>query len=255
MREHEDMDQPVGSALRYGRALILAAVAMAFGVVAHVTAGGLLPGAEGLAVLLLPLFAVNAWLLERPASALRLCVMLVLEQTFVHGGLTSTAGHAGQALQPGPAGGSDAAASSALGSRLAEAGDRTGSFQELAHGVHATGSATLAVPAPVQHLLADMTGPHAVMAVAHVLAAVAVGLWLACGERALWTVLGLSLRGIRTAMAHRVAVLDLAARAGMVAGVPAVRSPPMGHEHALPPRLALTCRVVWHRGPPALLPV
>jgi hypothetical protein len=71
MREHEDMDQPVGSALRYGRALILAAVAMAFGVVAHVTAGGLLPGAEGLAVLLVPLFAVNAWLLERPASTLR----------------------------------------------------------------------------------------------------------------------------------------------------------------------------------------
>jgi hypothetical protein len=249
------MDQPVGSALRYGRALILAAVALVFGLVAHVTAGGLLPGAEGLAFLLVPLFALNAWLLERPASALRLCVLLVVEQTFVHGGLTSAAGHAGDATQTVSAAGADASTAGVLTSRLAEAGDRTGSFQELVHGAHVPESAALAVPAPIQHLLADMTGPHAVMAVAHVLAAVAVGLWLACGERALWTVLGLSVRGIRAAMAYRVAVLDLAARAGMVAGATAVRSPPPRHEHALPPRLALMCRVVWHRGPPALLPV
>jgi hypothetical protein len=138
---------------------------------------------------------------------------------------------------------------------LAEAGDRTGSYQELAHGAHVPDSAALALPAPVQHLLADMTGPHALMAVAHVLAAVAVGLWLACGERALWTVLGLSLRGIRGALANRVAGLDLGARAGIVAGACAVPAPPRRDEHALPPRLDLMHRVVWHRGPPVLLPV
>ena len=248
------MDQPVGSALRYGRALTLAVVAMAFGLVAHLTAGGLLPGAEGLALLLVPLFAVNAWLLEGPASALRLCVLLVVEQTFVHGGLTSAAGHAGEAVQRGSVTGADAATTGVLTSRLAKVGDRTSSYEELAHAAHVPDSAA-ALPAPVQHLLADMTGPHALMAVAHVLAAVAVGLWLACGERALWTVLGLSLRGIRAARANRVAGLDLAARAGIVAGADAVPAPPRRHEHALPPRLDLMHRVVWHRGPPALLPV
>ena len=34
--------------------------------------------------------------------------------------------------------------------------------------------------------MADLTGAHAVMALAHLAAAVLVGLWLAVGERALW---------------------------------------------------------------------
>src|SRR3712207_8594820 len=38
----------------------------------------------------------------------------------------------------------------------------------------------------VHHLIEDMTGPHAAMAVGHVAAAALVGLWLAAGERALW---------------------------------------------------------------------
>src|SRR3954468_21066272 len=49
------------------------------------------------------------------------------------------------------------------------------------------------LPYPVQHLIADLTGAHAVMALGHLAAAVVVGLWLAMGERALWT--GLPLTG------------------------------------------------------------
>lgn len=41
-------------------------------------------------------------------------------------------------------------------------------------------------PAWLAHLAADLTGPHALMALAHAAAAAVVGLWLASGERAAW---------------------------------------------------------------------
>jgi len=43
-------------------------------------------------------------------------------------------------------------------------------------------------PAWLHHLSEDLTGPHAVMALAHAAAAAAVGAWLAVGEDALWSV-------------------------------------------------------------------
>ena len=44
----------------------------------------------------------------------------------------------------------------------------------------------VAGPAWLAHLAADLTGPHALMALAHAAAAAVVGLWLASGERAAW---------------------------------------------------------------------
>ena len=40
----------------------------------------------------------------------------------------------------------------------------------------------LSVPYPIQHLMADLTGAHALMAGTHLLAAIVVGLWLAKGS-------------------------------------------------------------------------
>lgn len=249
------MDQPVGSALRHSRALILATVALVFGLVAHVTAGGRLPGAEVIALLLVSLFLVNTWLLGRPARALRLCVLLVSEQAFAHGVLTSAAGHASESAVATSAAKADASsAPAALPSQSAGAEGRTGSFREFVQAAQVPESATLAVPASVQHLLADITGPNTVMVVAHVLAAVAVGLWLARGEQALWTVVGLSRHGIHAVLTYRFVSLDLAARVSIVAGATTSLPRARWHEHTLPPRVALMHRVVLHRGPPALLP-
>ncbi len=254
MRDDDAVDQSLGPALRYGRALLLALVALVFGIVAHVTAGGLMPAVASVVVLVVPLLAVNAWLLGRQATALRLCVLLVLEQTVVHGGLTALAGHA----STGPGGAAHAeSAPTGLGqaAALPGGGSRSGSYQDLVHAVHGSEVATLTLPTPVQHVLADLSGPNALMAVGHLVAAVGVALWLAWGERALWTVIGLTVRGVReTVLArlpgHRLAVLARTAAAN--ATTPRCPAKP---EHDLPPRLVLVHRVVRHRGPPALLPV
>lgn len=254
MRDDEVVDQTVGPALRYGRALLLALVALVFGIVAHVTAGGLMPALTSVVVLVVPLLAVNAWLLGREATALPLCVLLVLEQTVVHGGLTALAGHA----SAGPGGAAHAEpAPTGLGQAagLADGGSRSGSYQDLVHAVHGSGVATLTLPAPVQHVLADLSGPNALMAVGHLAAAVGVALWLAWGERALWTVIALTVRGVRETVLAGLPGLRLGALArSAVANATALRAPATP-EHDLPSRLVLVHRVVRHRGPPALLPV
>lgn len=47
------------------------------------------------------------------------------------------------------------------------------------------------MPSGLAHVLPDLTGPDALMAVAHLCAGAAIGLWLASGERALFTLLAL----------------------------------------------------------------
>jgi hypothetical protein len=89
------MDRTVGGALRWTRALLLAVVAMGSGVIAHLSADGRLPGPWVLALLFLLCVAGAAALLGRPASTLRVVVMTVAGQTFVHGFLTALSGHRG----------------------------------------------------------------------------------------------------------------------------------------------------------------
>jgi hypothetical protein len=69
-------------------------------------------------------------------------------------------------------------------------GHRSGTFMDQVVPVPAGGGhLSLTVPDWVQHLVEDLTGMHAVMALAHLAAAAVVGLWLAAGERALWSLL------------------------------------------------------------------
>src|SRR6478735_3609046 len=156
------MDRTAGGALRWTRARLL--------------------GPAVLGLLFLLCVAGAAALLGRPASTLRVVAMTVAGQTFVHGFLTAMSGHRGDpplrraVATPAP-----------VPATVPTGQGRSGSYFDLVYApVHPGTGAQLVLPAPVQHLMADLTGPHAVMALAHVAAAVVVGLWLAVGERALW---------------------------------------------------------------------
>jgi hypothetical protein len=238
------MDRTAGGALRWTRALLLAAVAMGSGVVAHLSAAGRLPGPAMLVLLFLLCASVAAAFLGRPASTLRVVVLTVGGQTFVHGFLTALSGHRGDpplrrvvttappAAVPPPTGQT-----------------RSGSYFDLVYAPAHQGSGTqLALPAPVQHLMADLTGAHAVMGLAHLAAAVLVGLWLAVGERALWHLVVLaadSARRVVTAACSAYALVRCGARA-LLAPLPLLDDgPPLRLRQLLDP-------IVVRRGPPLL---
>ena len=189
----EGVNESAGTVLRWCRAVLLATMALAAGVAAHLGADGLMPARRDLVILFLVCATAGAFFLGRPASRLRVVLLLVAGQTFIHGGLTALAGHRGDP----PLVRVPAAAPVVPDFRTASgAGGRVGSLLDQFYAGQpglATGERVqLAVPHPVQHLLADLTGAHALMAVGHLAAAVVVGLWLAMGERALWTVLTLA---------------------------------------------------------------
>jgi hypothetical protein len=189
---------PVSTLLRWFRALVLGAVVLGFGSIAHAGAGGNLPGAPalltagGLSVL------VSATLLERPASTRLVVSLTVVGQALVHAWLTLTAGHGGPHT---------------------------------------------ATQDPVAHLLADLSPANAPMVLAHTLAAAAVGLWLAAGERALWTVVAITGAALVLLLGHLVPIAPSRAVVRLPAG-------PAGQR---PPVLRRLARTVVRRGPPVLL--
>ncbi len=240
------MDRTAGGALRWTRALLLAVVAMGSGVIAHLSADGRLPGPWVLALLFLLCVAGAAALLGRPASTLRVVVMTVAGQTFVHGFLTALSGHRGD-----PPLRRVVAPPAAAPVPVHTGQHRTGSYFDLVYApTHQGTGAPLVLPAPVQHLMADLTGAHAVMALAHLAAAVLVGLWLAVGERALWHLVVLAADGVRSVVA---AACSSYARVRW--GARALLAPlPLRDDGPLPRLRQVLDRVVVRRGPP-LLPV
>ena len=144
--------------MRWLRASLLSALAMVTGAVAHVGAGGLLPGLPDVVFLHALLTLACAALLASRASATRAVLLMVGGQSFVHLGLTALAGHA--------------------------------------HDMHAAH----ALPSP------ELAGSQAPMALAHLLAAAAIGLWLAYGEAALFAVLALMAAAIRKALVRNLAL-------------------------------------------------
>lgn len=215
--------------LLWARASLLAFVAVFLGVAGHVTADGLLPGPGWLVVMLLVGAVLSVPLLARPASGLRLVVLLVGGQTLVHLFLTVTAGHAGDQrmprthLVPQPLPTVD--------------GRRVGSLQDQYDAM--VGSSSLQPSLPVGHLIGDLSA-HAPMMAVHLVAAALVGLWLAVGERALFTLIALA----AAVLLRLVTVLPVLPVRGLVS-LPAA---PAGL--TAPVRLA---RSVVRRGPPALL--
>lgn len=137
----------------WSRALVISAVALVAGSVAHVGAHGVLPAPAVLVALLAAGTTVAAPLLRRPATTTRIVLLLVVGQAAVHAALTALGGHRDD--------------------------------EPLARPVH--GPALW-----VAHLAEDLTAEHALMAVAHAAAAAVVGLWLAHGERTLWRLLSMA---------------------------------------------------------------
>jgi hypothetical protein len=252
------MDQRAGAALRWLRAAVLAAVVIAAGAIGHVAADGLLPGWPVFAVVCLGTLLVAAAQLGRPASTARVVTLLVLGQTAVHLVLTAAAGHRGTAV--GRADGSAALAAPPPPppprpdfAELAQAGPRTGSLHDQLYPGHQPVITDLSVPVPLQHLAADFTAANAPMAVAHLLAAVAVGWWLAQGERAVWVLLALTSTRARD-LARGLALLLVAVlHAVALDAKPARRAPtPDAVADLRPPRLAALAETLSRRGPPAL---
>lgn len=250
------MDRVVGTATRWARALLLAGVALLTGVIAHVGAGGLLPGPGVLVALLAGCTAAAGCLLGRPASTLRIVALVMAGQTFIHGVMTALGGHRGDPPL------TDVATSSALPTEMAAAGGRrVGSLYDQVYGSAAQSGAdagaALSIPAPVQHLIADLTGANAVMALAHLAAAALVGLWLAVGERALWTVVTLLAETARPVVAGLLIAFARASAHVCLAREILAHARRTGSER-WPTRLRRTpdllARSVVRRGPPALLP-
>lgn len=182
------MTNRVDAAVLWARAGLLGSVAFFLGVVGHVTADGLLPGPAFLAVLLVLSVTLSAPMLNRPASPVRLVAMLVGGQTLIHLVLSVTAGHAGDRVPAATHRGR------ALDALPVVDGRRVGSLQDAYDGAaHQTGG--LAPSLPVGHLVNDLSA-HAMMMAAHLAAAALVGLWLAYGERCLWTLIALTGRRV-----------------------------------------------------------
>lgn len=228
--------------LRWARAATLGVVALGTGTVAHAGADGLLPGPTGMVVLAVLCTALAAAFLGRQASTTRLVALVVGGQSLVHTGLAAMAGHRG-----------DPVTSAATTPRVAPTpvpGPRTGSYYEQwAQSRPVGGEVEPVVPAWLVHAFADLAG-HPVMALAHVLAAVAVGLWLAVGERALWAVLVLT-AALALALVRRL-------HDALTGGPVAVPVPGAAARRAAYARLPIPRRPAWshpltRRGPPALL--
>jgi hypothetical protein len=240
------MQERAAPVLRWSRALVLASVAFGLGVAAHLSAGGLVPGPLGLAVLFVLTTTGCAAFLGRAASTLRVTGLVMAGQAAIHAALTAVSGHAGDPVRH---------AGSHVRPMLPPT-DRRGSFHDVyerASRARAGGATDqVVVPDWVQHLVDDVTGPHAAMAAAHLVAAALVGLWLASGERALWALIRLS----RTALLATVG-RALAALAVVVAALPARAAVDLRLVGTPARRLhsALLATTHTRRGPPAPLAV
>ena len=225
------MTSPTSGVLRWGRALLLALVVTTAATVGHVFADGLLPPLSVLAALLALCTILCAGALGRPASRLRVVLLTVLGQAGVHVVLSATAGHVGAQSAP---------STSIARVSIADPVRWGGSLHDHYLSDVPSAQAVDDVDA-VAHLISDLVA-HAPMMAAHLVAAALVGLWLASGEQALWTLLALT-AGLLVGLVEFIVVVPDPPRP--VAAAPARDLPA--------PRLAALAACVVRRGPPVLL--
>ena len=228
-------------AMVWGRAGVLGTVAFGTGAVSHALAGGLVPGPLTTLLVLTTCVPLAAAFLLRRASAVRLVVLVLAGQTYVHTLLSALGGHRG---------------------------DPAGSGAYAVAPVRATGSGSLydqfaatATPSGAggddwfTHQLAHLTEQSPWMVLAHTLGAVALALFLAVGEDALWRWVALAVA--RTHVARTHVARARAAWAHVVVGVSrgvVLRSAVLAPLAVQVPGPQLLGRPVdRHRGPPFLL--
>lgn len=231
------MQPRVDAVALWARALAIGSVAFLLGVVGHVMADGLLPGPAFLVALGAFSVLVTVPMLNRPASGVRLAAILVAGQSVIHLALTLTAGHRGE---PSPFSAAPRAVPRGVAQLPTVDGRRVGSLLDAYQATRAGQSAQPTLP--IHHLVADVQA-HAQMMVVHLAAAALVGLWLAVGERALWTLVALLGRRL-VALVHRAQPVTVAA--------PSCRSY-LADRAPLGPCSVWLVRSLPRRGPPLLL--
>jgi hypothetical protein len=180
--------------------------------------------------------------------------MVVACQTFTHGALTAMAGHRGDHVVVAGASTRAAALPAPTPHPVTVLdGTRRAPWEAQMHAANPAADAPvqLSVPAPVQHLLADFTGPHAAMAGAHLLGAVLVGLWLARGEQLVWALISLSAQTAGSVIHALVAALNGPAVSGYDAGALLVGRRDTAQACASKPTRWFNVATA-RRGPPAL---
>lgn len=252
--------------LLWSRALLLGVVVLVVSSLGHVSADGLLPGPLALTVLLLLATLGSARFLTRQASTTRLVVVLVGGQTVIHAALSALAGHGedrGSDHGTGHATDHQAVASSFVfdGRREHRSGSYFDQVTTMQQAAEAEPMATAAGPGAssdgfgwLAHLVDHLAAQSPVMVLAHLAVVVVLGVWLAVGERALWTLLTLTTTGaFRLVTCLATLVLRLCRSVGLL--LERVRRTPClattGRDAVPLPHLLR--HVVAHRGPPALL--
>jgi hypothetical protein len=217
---------------------VLGVVTVALAAAAHVAGGGVLPSGTALIAVVALMTAVGSEALGRPASRRRVIGLVVGAQASLHavfalGGMPSGHLRNGQPIA--------ATVAAMPGMQLGHAG--------LLGTLERTPAGTWSMLG--RHLLAEVsTGSGVAMLLAHTVAAVIVGCWLAAGERLLWSLIVL-LRAPVAAASLRAsgAVLALASRT-----VPELRSwlalLAVQRGGRWNPRSALLVTSVDRRGPP-----
>jgi len=196
-------------ALRWVRALTLATVMLATGASGHVATGGVAPPVALLGPILVVLTLAVSPFLDAPASSLRVVALVLAAQEGLH------------------------------------------VLLELTGSTPATAPAPMAMPGSPGHPMSQaMSDPstHLGMLAAHVAAALVVALWLAAGERAVWTLLAV--------VAMAVAEAWQAIRS-VGSAVPTVVAPARRRSGVTRARPVVVRRSVWEgrgrlarRGPP-----
>jgi hypothetical protein len=162
--------------LRRMRALTLPSVLFTTGLVGHAAAGGVTPATS----VLVPLFVLTvvavAQFVGAPTSPARSMALLVGGQGLLHAALQLLSGTGTTTTTVVGAAAGMATVSSSASSHLM---------------MHQQG-----VAASHGFVMSQTSGAHLVMLLAHLAAAVVVGLWLAAGERAFSTLLALTSRPV-----------------------------------------------------------
>ena len=224
------MEERLGPWLVWLRASFVGSVFVLLGVVGHVSADGLLPGAVAMTGLLAVSVTLAGVMLVRPASTARLVTMLVSGQLVVHVVLSATAGHRGEHRATGALAGPALHRPAGLPS---VDGRRVGSMFDAYQVAPAQQSSSMPT-LPVGDLMGHLTA-HAPMMLAHIAAAALVGVWLAWGERSVLACASLAGRQLLVIAAWPPPLVPW-------------RAPRLAHPLALP---VLTLRSLWQCSPPS----
>lgn len=241
----------VDASLLWARTLIMAGVVLTVGSFSHIMAGGLMPRPLVMASFLPAASLAILPLLSRPASTRRVVTLVVSGQAAVHAALSLLAGHRTSTPTVGGQAG--------VGVLLH--GDDAGTPHLHDHAIPEplaadapSGPVSAVVAAAVRalsHLVDDMAAQGLPMVAAHLLAAVAVGGWLAAGESALWALLAVGAATLVRDLVTMRAALSWCKR--LVADIGrAGRMPVSSYCEGFVPLTAPLLRDLSPRGPPAL---